>query len=240
MTSAAIIIPVYNHGAAITTVVRAALALGLPVVVVDDGSSDDTPRVLASIPGITRLRHPVNLGKGAALLTGFAAAAGFASWGITLDGDGQHDPAEAPRLLEAALAQERSATRPIIAGCRQGMSPQAPWTSRFGRGFSNFWVYQAGGPRLADSQSGFRVYPLPEVLELGVRARRYQFEVEILVKAAWRGMTVCEVPVGVNYHPPGGRVSHFRPWADFWRNTCVFARLITQRLLLPKSLRRRI
>jgi hypothetical protein len=105
-----------------------------------------------------------------------------------------------------------------------------PWTSRFGRGFSNFWVRCAGGPRLADTQSGFRLYPLPETLQLDVRARRYQFEVEVLVKARWQGLAFCETPVGVTYQPKGGRVSHFRPFVDFCRNSATFSRLITQRI----------
>jgi glycosyltransferase involved in cell wall biosynthesis len=241
MTHAAIIIPVYNHCRTVGGVIEAALALGLPVVVVDDGSTDDTPRVLADIPTVTCLRHPVNQGKGAALRTGFAAASRMAApWAVTLDGDGQHDPSDARRLLEAVTEATPSAGRPIVVGCRRGMGPQAPWTSRFGRAFSNFWVRCSGGARLSDSQSGFRAYPLPEALHMGVRSGGYQFEIEILVRAAWREMTVLEVPVGVTYHPPGGRISHFRPWADFWRNARLFARLIPQRLLLPKSIRRRI
>jgi hypothetical protein len=114
-----------------------------------------------------------------------------------------------------------------------------PWTSRFGRGFSNFWVRAAGGGRLTDSQSGLRVYPLPETLQLGVRARRFQFEVEVLAKAGWRGLPVKEVPVSVDYHPGGQRISHFRPFVDFCRNTGTFTRLIFQRVVLPRAVRRR-
>jgi hypothetical protein len=105
----------------------------------------------------------------------------------------------------------------------------APWTSRFGRGFSNFWIRRAGGPRVTDSQSGFRIYPLPEVLTLGVRAQRYQFEIEVLVKAAWADLPVIEAPVNVRYFG-AERVSHFRPFVDFCRNTGTFARLITRRV----------
>jgi glycosyltransferase involved in cell wall biosynthesis len=240
VNGAAVVIPVYNHGRAVAGVVRAALDLGWPVVVVDDGSEDHTPEVLAAIGGITRLRHAVNRGKGAALVSGLEAAAARAVWAVTLDGDGQHDPADAPRLLEEARTWGQGAGRPLVIGRRRDMASQAPWSSRFGRGFSNFWVRCAGGPILGDSQSGFRAYPLPESLALGVRAGGYQFEIEILVKAAWRGMAVIEVPVAVDYHPPGGRVSHFRPGRDFWRNTCTFARLITQRVLLSREARRRM
>jgi len=100
-----------------------------------------------------------------------------------------------------------------------------------GRGFSGFWVWAAGGPRLADSQSGFRVYPSAETLALPTRARRFEFEVEVLVWARRAGIPIREVPVSVVYDPPGGRVSHFRPWRDFGRNSATFTRLIASRFL---------
>ena len=232
----AVVIPVYNHARNIERVAREALQLGFPVVVVDDGSTDATAAIVRRIPHIIRCRHAVNTGKGAALLTGMAAAAAVADWAITIDADGQHRPAEAARLAATALEGPRG----IVVGRRQGMAGRhVPWTSRFGRGFSNVWVRAAGGAKLTDSQSGFRIYPLPEALALGVRARRVQFEVEILAKAGWRGMPVREVPVSVDYHPGAPRISHFRPFVDFCRNTGTFARLIFQRIVIPRFLRRR-
>lgn len=225
----AVVIPVFNHGATLPAIVARAAALGFPVYVVDDGSDDGGLAAIHSVKGIRRLRHTVNLGKGSALLTGFKAAAGEgARWAITLDADGQHFPEEADRLMRAIPP----GTRPIVVGRRQGMyDAGAPWTSRFGREFSNFWIRRAGGPSTLDTQSGFRVYPLPEVLHLGVRARRYQFEIEVLVKAGWCGMQVIEVPIRVDYRPQGGRISHFHPFFDFLRNTGTFTRLIFQRVL---------
>jgi len=224
---AAIVIPVYNHGPQVTAVIASARPLGLPIFVVDDGSTDTTAAVLAVQEGITVLRHPENRGKGSALLTGFAAAAATCDWALTIDADGQHDPADAQALLAVA----RQGARLIVVGKREGMTGgHVPWTSRFGRGFSNFWVWVSGGPWIADSQSGFRLYPLPETLELGVAARRYQFEVEVLVRARRRGIATIEVPVSVVYQPKGVRVSHFRPWRDFIRNSSTFCRLICSRL----------
>jgi len=232
----AIVIPVYNHPQ-VAAVVEKARALGLPIIVVDDGSGEETRAALASLVhlreeskeegDITLLRHAKNQGKGAALLTGLAAAlASGHDAALTIDADGQHDPADAAGLLAMAARQ-----RALIVGVRQGMAGQhVPWTSRFGRGFSNFWVWACGGPWLGDSQSGFRLYPLPESLNLGVRARRYQFEVEILVLAKRRGLTIREAPISVVYQPKGERVSHFRPWQDFWRNTKTFSRLLWQRV----------
>jgi glycosyltransferase involved in cell wall biosynthesis len=232
----AIVIPVYNHAANLEQVARGALKLGFPVIVVDDGSTDQTADILRRVPGLLRLRHAVNAGKGAALMTGFDAAAELADWAISIDADGQHRPAEASRLVAAALEGPRA----IILGRRQGMTGRhVPWTSRFGRGFSNFWVRASGGGRLTDSQSGFRIYPLPEIFALRVKARRFQFEIEILAKAGWQGLPVREVPISVDYHPGAPRVSHFRPFVDFCRNTGTFSRLIFQRIMIPRSIRRR-
>jgi len=223
----AVVIPVYNHGHAAAAVIEKALQLNLPLFVVDDGSTDSIGENIASLGGIHLLRHEENRGKGAALLTGFAEAAKIADWAITIDGDGQHQPEDAMNLINAIPAGQR----PILVGRRTGMAAEhVPWTSRFGRKFSNFWVLVSGGPRLGDTQSGFRIYPLPEAMNLGVAARRYQFEVEILVRAGWKGISVIEAPVNVSYAVAGKRISHFRPFVDFMRNSGTFARLILQRI----------
>jgi len=236
MNRFAVVIPVYNHARNVESVVRRVMKLGFPVVVVDDGSTDETAGILRRMRGLLRLRHAVNSGKGAALMTGFEAAAELADWAITIDADGQHLPEETSRLVEASLEGPRG----IVVGVRQGMVDRhVPWTSRFGRGFSNFWVHAAGGGKLADSQSGFRVYPLPEVFGLNVKARRFQFEVEVLAKAGWYGLPVKEVAVSVEYHPGAPRISHFRPFIDFCRNTATFSRLIFQRIMVPRAIRRR-
>ncbi len=204
------------------------LQLGLPIFVVDDGSTDRTSAILEQFKRISVLRHEQNQGKGAALLTGFTAAARSCDWAVTLDADGQHHPADADKLI-GAIPEDM---RPVIIGARQGMETKTvPWTSRFGRAFSNFWVWVSGGPRVSDSQSGFRLYPLPETLDLPVAARRFQYEVEVLVRAVQRNIPVLETPVRVVYQPKGERISHFRPFIDFCRNSATFARLITGRIV---------
>jgi glycosyltransferase involved in cell wall biosynthesis len=167
-------------------------------------------------------------------MTGFTAAEKIADWAITIDADGQHHPSDALNLI-AAIPENK---RPIIVGRREGMMDKdVPWTSRFGRKFSNFWVWTSGGPRMTDSQSGFRIYPLPESLNLDVVARRYQFEVEIIVKAHWKKIHVIEAPVRVNYTMGSERISHFHPLIDFVRNNNTFARLIVQRIFVPHRTR---
>lgn len=224
----AVVIPVFNHGRTVRSVIQEVLALHLPVFVVDDGSTDAGRRMLQNTPGIHLLRHTVNRGKGAALLTGMQAAATTADWAITLDADGQHHAGDALVLMGAIVP----GTRPIVVGHRTDMRQAGtPWTSRSGRAFSNFWVRLSGGPSIRDSQSGFRIYPLPEVLHLDVQARRYQFEVEVLVRAAWHRIPVIQAPVSVTYPIGSARISHFRPFVDFLRNSATFTRLIIQRVL---------
>ncbi len=223
----AFVIPVYNHAGSVAQVIRQAMDLNYPVFVIDDGSTDDTPIRLAEIQGINIISHKKNMGKGAAIMSGFNAASALADWAITIDADGQHYPQDALQLI-AAIPE---GMLPIVVGKREGMiGEHVPWTSRFGRKFSNFWVWLSGGPAICDSQSGMRVYPLPESIYLGTKARRFQFEVEILVQAKRKGIPVMEVPVRVNYHPAGARISHFRPFVDFMRNSSTFARLIFTRI----------
>lgn len=231
-----LVIPTYNHGLRLTATLADAASLGLPILVVDDGSSDNTREILEHLNTLPQhanmsvLRHPANLGKGAALNTAFSFAMeqGY-DWALTMDADGQHVAADAANLL--ALARSAGG-RPLVVGARSGMDDiHVPWTSQAGRGFSNFWVWVCGGPRMADSQSGFRLYPLPETLQLGVQATRYQYEVEVLVLARQHGVQVLEAPVQVVYQPKGERISHFMPGRDFLRNSATFSRLFFRRWL---------
>ncbi len=234
----AIVIPAYNHGTRVRGVLEKCLELQLPVIVVDDGSTDSTSSVLASFSGVTVIRHEKNQGKGASLLAGFAAVLPFADWAITMDADGQHDPKDVLPLI-SLIRTLTEGQRPLVIGKRTGMEHgNVPWTSRWGRRFANFWVWISCGRWLSDAQSGFRVYPLPETLRLGTRARRYQFEVEVLVRAVWRGIRIIEAPVRVLYGAREERISHFRPWVDFWRNTQTFTRLVATRILVPSRLRK--
>jgi glycosyltransferase involved in cell wall biosynthesis len=227
------VIPVFNHARNLGQVAAAAVESGAPVLVIDDGSTDGSAKAAASVAGMRLLRHEANRGKGAAILTGLTEARRLsASFAVTVDADGQHRPDEARRLLDALWpAGSVAPERVLVLGARRGMDQAAvPWTSRMGRGFSGFWVWASGGPRVSDSQSGFRVYPVDETLALPTVARRFEFEVEVLVQARRAGLPIREVPVSVAYDPPGGRVSHFRPWRDFGRNSVTFTRLIVGRL----------
>jgi glycosyltransferase involved in cell wall biosynthesis len=232
----AVVIPVYNHEEKVAQVVTEALKLHLPLFVIDDGSTDSTYDRIKDIPSVTIIRHGSNRGKGAAIMTGFAAAALLADWVVTMDADGQHHPEDVWNLIRTVPPEQK----PIVVGHREGMEHRhVPWKSRFGRAFSNFWVRASGGPDIRDTQSGFRLYPLPEAMHLGVRARRFQFEVEILVRAKWYGVPVLETPVGVTYEAEDGRISHYRGFVDFCRNTGTFSRLIFVRLCVLPFIQRK-
>jgi len=209
----AALVPAYNAGASIGAVVTGTRTVLSPVVVVDDGSTDDTA-ARAAAAGAQVLRHLHNGGKGAALLTGLRhlAAAGVER-ALTLDADGQHLPDQIPVLLAAADA----APGAIVVGVRRKEGFAIKRVARFGNWVADRQMRSIAGRPLPDTQSGFRVYPVAATLALGTRGTRYDFETEVLLRAARAGMPVEGVPVQVYYPPIAERVSHYRPWADTLR-----------------------
>ncbi|MBQ3438854.1 MAG: glycosyltransferase family 2 protein [Bacteroidales bacterium] len=217
------VIPTYNNGGTVAEVVRRVLQQGLPVIVVDDGSTDGTQDALKGLD-IKILRHSQNRGKGIALRTGLEEARrlGYRQ-ALTIDADGQHDPSDIPALVAAA------APRTLVVGSRniaaEGMSSGSTFANRF----SNFWFTLQTAHKLPDTQTGFRIYPLDDLPSLKLLTARYEAELTLLVFSAWKGLKLVPVPVKVYY--PEDRVSHFRPFADFFRisvlNTvlCVLALL---------------
>ena len=219
-------IPVYNNAATIGDVVARARKQVENVIVIDDGSTDADLRELLKPHDVTVIRHDGNLGKGAALLTAFRhAEASGGEYMITLDGDGQHFPEDIERFLPHMSPDA------ILLGRREEVSGEMPRSSRFGRRFSDFWIYVETARRVSDSQSGFRAYPLKHVLALRMWARHYNFEMEILTRAIWAGLSVKSVPIRVWYPHASERVSSFRPFRDNFRITRVHIRLLARRLL---------
>ncbi len=228
MTRIGVLVPTYNNAGAIAAVVRGCLGSGLPVFVVDDGSTDGSGR-LAADAGATLLVHPVNRGKGSALLTGMRHLAdlGF-THAVCLDADGQHDPADIPDFVDAIEADPDA----LYAGVRDLSA--APEVSRFGRRMSNYWIWVATGWRVADSQCGLRAYPLASVLTLGLGGNRYDLEVEVLIRSLWAGTPVRDRPCRVYYPKPEDRVSSFRPFVDTLRIIGMNARLLARRCVDPR------
>jgi uncharacterized protein (DUF2062 family) len=224
------VIPCYDHPHTVAEVVARTLAHHFEVLLVDDGSSAPTRDVVDRVDGVRVVRHDRNYGKGAALRTGFREAqeAGF-SHAVTLDADGQHFPEDIVRLLDAARAEPEA----IVLGQRDLRSAGAGFGSRFGCRHSNFWTWIETGLRLPDTQTGFRCYPLAPIDGLHLTTTGFDFEIEVLVVAAWNGIPIRSVPVRVFYPPPGEHVSHLRPFVDFLRIGRLNTKLVFLRLLLP-------
>lgn len=202
--SYAALIPALDCAATIADVVRGSLEHVSHVIVVDDGSRDSTTEE-ARAAGAEVSSHAENLGKGAALVSGLRHLAGRGfSHAVTLDGDGQHFASEIPLLLTESKAHPQA----LIAGARRIESEVAA-LNRFGNRFADIWVRIATGRDLGDTQCGQRVYPIAPTLALGAIGRRFDFETEILIRAARAGMEVRSVPVRVYYPPPDVRRSHY-------------------------------
>lgn len=218
-------LPTYNNAPKLAAVLGAVSHLGRPILIVDDGSTDQTRSMLDAFeanPGefagdgsltipVRVVRHIQNRGKGAALRTGFAEAErmGF-SHALTMDTDGQHAPADAAALLAAAEANPTA----LVTGCRNAQADDYPTASRIGRLMSNLCIFLSSGRRVEDSQCGYRVYPLGLVRTVRCWSGRFGYEAEILTRSGWAGCPLVQVPVQTIYPPAGERISHFRPVKD--------------------------
>lgn len=209
------IIPTYNNAGTIRQVISDVTAYCQDVIVVNDGSTDDTAAVLDSIPtAITLVAYPRNRGKGHALVVGFRKAMemGF-THAVTIDADGQHFADDIPLLIHKMEEQPEA----IVVGCRNLSEKNMPRQNTFANRFSNFWFRLQTGIDLPDTQSGFRLYHLYSLRLLNLITSRYEAELELLVFAAWAGCPISSVNVKVYYPPKEERVSHFRPIYDFFR-----------------------
>ena len=232
----AVVIPAYNEAATIADIVRRARQQIEPVIVVDDGSRDDTA-AQAEASGAVILRQTTNQGKGASLWRGMqtALARGVEAV-ITLDADGQHRPEDIPKLLEA---RQRWPGCPIIAA-RLKRREAAPRLRRFANGMADFWVSWAAGCPIPDTQSGFRLYPaefLRRATGPGQEQREFAFESGLLIQAGrqrrYPGVVVIET-----IYPPQGRPSHYRPWRDTLRIVKLVAGSLFGRGMYPVGLLR--
>ncbi len=228
----AFVIPALDAEDQIAEVVRelAVAAPGASIVVVDDGSQDATAE-RAREAGARVVRHPVNRGKGAALMTGLEAAhRRGAKMAVTVDADGQNLAHEALRLAEYPAPPES-----LVLGVRDLERDQAPANSQVSNAISNVFLSAFTGHRLADTQCGLRRYPLPRTLDLGTRDRGYAFEAEVLLRASRAGIPIIQVPIEVYYPPPGLRQTHFHVVKDPSRIVRrVLKTLVYTRLSPPK------
>jgi glycosyltransferase involved in cell wall biosynthesis len=229
------VIPAYDEAATIRDVAERTLRQVGALIVVDDGSRDATAAALEGLP-LEVLRNPENLGKGASLWRGMQRALALGARAvITLDGDGQHRPED----IAALLAAHRERPDAVVIGSRRHLREDVPWLRYRANRLADFWVGLAAGRRLADSQSGFRVYPARLLREARVEhgpSARFAFESEILIEAGRLGIECIAVPVTVSYRGMA-RASHFANVADVARIARVIARRLLARYAfsLPKA-----
>jgi len=232
--SVCVLIPTYNNSSSLAAVINDVLQYTDQVIVVNDGCTDNTAEVLQNFPGLQIVTQSRNRGKGLALRTGFdyAFKKGY-KYVISIDSDGQHFARDLYKFLDKL----EEAPNAIIIGARNMDQDTVPGKSSFGNRFSNFWFKIETGIVLPDTQSGYRLYPLQPLHNIYFFTRRFEFEIEVLVRAAWKGLDIVSVPVSVYYAPKEIRVSHFRPVKDFTRisilNTILV--LITVLYIIPRN-----
>jgi 3-hydroxymyristoyl/3-hydroxydecanoyl-(acyl carrier protein) dehydratase len=210
-----LVIPTYNHAPFLRQVLDEALSRCANVIVVDDGSTDNTPEVLASFDKrIDIITLPRNRGKGQALWQGMkqAIAAGY-RYALTMDSDGQHSPADIEGFVDAIETNPGA----MIAGARTLREENMPSGNRFANRFSNFWFRLQTGFRLPDTQCGFRLYPLDHICRIPPAGARYETELAWLLRLSWRNVPIISIPVTVDYLPRSQRPSHYRRFTDFMR-----------------------
>ena len=225
-----VLIPTYNNHKTLKRVLDGVLLYTKNIIVVNDGSTDNTAEILKTYSDIQLLELEKNVGKGNALKIGFRKALELGyHFAITIDSDGQHYPNDLPVFVEA-LAKENNDV--LLIGNRNMNQEGIPGKSSFGNKFSNFWFWFETGIKLEDTQSGYRLYPLRNIPKK-YYTPKFEFEIEIIVRTAWKGIPVKNVPVKVLYDP-AERVSHFRPFQDFTRISILNTILVVITLLYIK------
>ncbi|PNQ74658.1 DUF2062 domain-containing protein [Hanstruepera neustonica] len=234
-----VLIPTYNNERTLKRVLDGVLEITNQVIVVNDGATDSTAQILQPYQNITQVHFSENQGKGKALREGFKKAQKLGyEYVITIDSDGQHFPSDIPNFVNALETSEDEAL--LLIGSRNMKQEGVPSKSSFGNKFSNFWFWFETGIKLDDTQSGFRLYPLKVLKNITFYTSKFEFEIEVIVKSAWRGVTVKNIPIQVLYDEKE-RVSHFRPFKDFTRISILNTWLVIVMLfyIKPRDLYRK-
>jgi glycosyltransferase involved in cell wall biosynthesis len=224
-----VIIPTYNNHKTLKRVLDSVLQYTSNVIVVNDGSTDSTAQILEAYSHLVQIHHSKNTGKGKALRNAFKKALDLNyDYAITIDSDGQHFASDIPSFI-AALETDADV---LLIGSRNMTQENVPKKSSFGNKFSNFWFWFETGNKLEDTQSGFRLYPLKKI-PVQYFTNKFEFEIEVIVRSAWKDLPVKNIPVQVLYDPEE-RVSHFRPFKDFTRISILNTVLVTISLFYIK------
>lgn len=229
-----VIIPTYNNQQTISQVITDVLKFTNNIIVVNDGATDSTLELIKAFTSIQIISYSPNRGKGIALRTGIKAAQdkGYC-YAITIDSDGQHFADDIPVFIDKI----EEAPDSLLIGARNLNQENMPKKNTFGNKFSNFWFMLFTGINLPDTQSGYRLYPIQKMKGARYFTSKYEFEIEVSVKAAWRGIPVLPVPIKVFYAEGDKRISHFRPGKDFTRISLLNVYLFVPAMLWYKPIR---
>ncbi len=219
-----VLIPAYQEGSRIGAVVREVLPFCPRIVVVDDGSADGTA-VAARAAGATVLVHARNQGKGAALQTGFDyAREQGAAFVLTMDGDGQHAPADIPGFLEAFARGDA----PVLVGDRMEDPRAMPFVRRMTNRFMSWLLSRKMGQRVPDTQNGFRLYRTDVLPDMSGGDARFAAESEILLILSRRGVRIGSVPVRIIYGDERSKIRPVRDTLRFIRMLRAFDKKVEQ------------
>lgn len=210
-----LVIPTYNHATFLEGVIKDCLQYPIPIIIVNDGSTDQTSSIIQKYTSkVILVDYAKNRGKGYALKKGAKKATelGYKTI-ITIDSDGQHFASDIEILVNAAIHNPND----IIVGSRGLEHENMPIKNTFANKFANFWFCIQTFQKIPDTQSGFRYYPLQCFQKKVWFTNRYNFELEIMVRNVWSGIKIISVPIQVYYAPVGKRITHFKPSLDFFR-----------------------
>lgn len=214
--------PTYNNQESLENVVLDLLQYTNHILIVNDGSTDKTKSILDKFPSLKTLHFEENKGKGTALRHGFKAAGKLGyEYAITIDSDGQHYPDDLDIFLSELENRDLNGPEILLVGDRNMGGEGIPGKSSKGNIFSNFWFLVVTGTQLHDTQSGYRLYPLKVVNSIKLYTRKFELEIEVIVKASWRKVEVRNIPIKVFYQEEN-RVTHFRPFKDIARIVMLY------------------
>lgn len=224
-----VIIPTYNNEKTLVRVIENVRNY-FPdnrIIVVNDGATDGTSELLKQFDSITILVNEVNKGKGFSLRKAFkfAIEKNFSN-AITIDSDGQHFASDLPKMIQNAIEFPNT----VLMGSRNMNQDGVPQKSSFGNKFSNFWFKIETWITLPDTQTGYRLYPLKPLKKMRLFTTKFELEIEVIVRLAWKNIPFKAVPIEVKYDPDE-RVSHFRPGRDFFRISVLNTVLVLGALL---------
>lgn len=217
-----VVVPTYNNAGTIASVIEQIREHSDHILVINDGSTDTTADIIRSL-NVEHISYPDNRGKGYAIRRSFEYAKqnGY-NYVLTIDSDGQHYASDIERFAREVISNPDS----LIIGARNLNADNMPSKNTFANKFSNFWYRIETGNKLNDTQSGFRLYPIRKIGGMSFFSNRYEFEVEVIVRSAWKGVNVYNIPIQVYYPPTEERISHFKPLKDFTRISILNSLLV--------------